>query len=147
MNGGLCSWNERTFFALWRVFSQRSERDAHKQQIQRDLSGDLPIIGPEEGGRFANFDAEDAALLSGRTFDNLTDASFQSFSPVSYASDKRMGLPNCFQNYNHGNACASDRFATTDANGNAVWPVTLQAFTTTPRSSMPKDRPALSGWP
>ncbi len=82
--------------------------------------GNLPIIDPIEGGRRTDYDAENANALVGQTFDSLTNASVQTFSPVNFSSDDGSNLPTRNQSYNQDNSRGNDIFNITDVDGNAV---------------------------
>lgn len=82
--------------------------------------GNLPIIDPIEGGRLTDYDAENANALVGQTFDSLTNASVQTFSPVNFSSDDGSNLPTRNQSYNQDNSRGNDIFNITDVDGNAV---------------------------
>lgn len=82
--------------------------------------GNLPIIDPIEGGRLTDYDAENANALVGQTFDSLTKASVQTFSPVNFSSDDGSRLPTRNQTYNQDNSRGNDIFNITDVDGNAV---------------------------
>lgn len=82
--------------------------------------GNLPIIDPIEGGRRTDYDAENANALVGQTFDSLTKASVQTFSPVNFSSDDGSRLPTRNQTYNQDNSRGNDIFNITDVDGNAV---------------------------
>ena len=82
--------------------------------------GNLPIIDPIEGGRRTDYDAENANALVGQTFDSLTNASVQTFSPVNFSSDDGSNLPTRNQTYNQDNSRGNDIFNITDVDGNAV---------------------------
>lgn len=82
--------------------------------------GNLPIIDPIEGGRLTDYDAENANALVGQTFDSLTKASVQTFSPVNFSSDDGSNLPTRNQSYNQDNSRGNDIFNITDVDGNAV---------------------------
>lgn len=82
--------------------------------------GNLPIIDPIEGGRRTDYDAENANALVGQTFDSLTNASVQTFSPVNFSSDDGSRLPTRNQTYNQDNSRGNDIFNITDVDGNAV---------------------------
>lgn len=75
--------------------------------------GQLPIIDPIEGaGGVGNATAETAASILG-SYNDLTTASVQSFSPISYNSPDTNGFTNT---YNQDNSLATDTFNITDAN-------------------------------
>lgn len=82
--------------------------------------GNLPIIDPSEGGWRTDYDAENANALVGQTFDSLTNASVQTFSPVNFSSDDGSNLPTRNQSYNQDNSRGNDIFNITDVDGNAV---------------------------
>lgn len=82
--------------------------------------GNLPIIDPSEGGWRTDYDAENANALVGQTFDSLTNASVQTFSPVNFSSDDGSNLPTRNQTYNQDNSRGNDIFNITDVDGNAV---------------------------
>lgn len=82
--------------------------------------GNLPIIDPIEGGWRTDYDAENANALVGQTFDSLTNASVQTFSPVNFSSDDGSNLPTRNQSYNQDNSRGNDIFNITDVDGNAV---------------------------
>ncbi len=82
--------------------------------------GNLPIIDPSEGGWRNDYDAENANALVGQTFDSLTNASVQTFSPVNFSSDDGSNLPTRNQSYNQDNSRGNDIFNITDVDGNAV---------------------------
>lgn len=79
------------------------------------------IIDPTEGTSTSrDVDAENAGNLVGRTFDQLSNASVQTWSAGNFASNDGGGLPTRFETYNQDNSRGNDTFNITDANGNTT---------------------------